>query len=39
MKKAKTELRREVGQLLSFALYGAANRVARLHKPFSIRPD
>lgn len=26
--------RREVGQQLSFALYGAANRMARLHKPF-----
>lgn len=34
MKKTKTDLRREVGQQLSFALYGAANRVARLHKPF-----
>jgi len=26
--------RREVGTQLSFALYGAANRMARLHKPF-----
>jgi len=25
---------REVGKQLSFALYGAANRMARLHKPF-----
>ncbi|WP_092142385.1 MULTISPECIES: MarR family winged helix-turn-helix transcriptional regulator [unclassified Pseudomonas] len=25
--------KREVGQQLSFALYGAANRMARLHKP------
>lgn len=31
-----TELgdRRNVGQQLSFALYGAANRMVRLHKPF-----
>jgi len=34
MRKTKTDLRREVGQQLSFALYGAANRMARLHKPF-----
>lgn len=27
-------LRREVDQQLSFALYGAASRVARMHKPF-----
>jgi len=33
MKKTRAELRREVGQQLSFALYGAAGRVARLHKP------
>lgn len=26
--------RREVGTQLSFALYGAANRMVRLHKPF-----
>lgn len=26
--------RREVGTQLSFAVYGAANRMARLHKPF-----
>lgn len=25
---------RELGTQLSFALYGAANRMARLHKPF-----
>lgn len=25
---------REVGKQLSFAIYGAANRMARLHKPF-----
>lgn len=25
---------REVGKQLSFALYGAANRMARMHKPF-----
>lgn len=34
MSKAALEARREVGQQLSFALYGAANRVVRLHKPF-----
>jgi len=34
MKKTPSETRREVGQQLSFALYGAANRVIRLHKPF-----
>jgi DNA-binding MarR family transcriptional regulator len=34
MKKTKVEMRREVGQQLSFALYSAANRIARLHKPF-----
>jgi DNA-binding MarR family transcriptional regulator len=34
MSKSKADMRREVGQQLSFALYGAANRVARLHKPF-----
>ncbi|KIQ36485.1 MarR family winged helix-turn-helix transcriptional regulator [Pseudomonas viridiflava] len=28
-----TPTRREVGQQLSFALYSAANRMARLHKP------
>lgn len=26
--------KREVGKQLSFALYGAANRMARMHKPF-----
>lgn len=34
MMKTIVDMRREVGQQLSFALYGAANRVARLHKPF-----
>lgn len=34
MKNTKVDMRREVGQQLSFALYGAANRMARLHKPF-----
>lgn len=34
MSKARTHAHREVGQQLSFALYGAANRMARLHKPF-----
>jgi MarR family transcriptional regulator, organic hydroperoxide resistance regulator len=37
MSKTKSDVRREVGQQLSFALYGAANRMARLHKPF-IKP-
>jgi DNA-binding MarR family transcriptional regulator len=32
--RAKTDAYREVGQQLSFALYGAANRMVRLHKPF-----
>jgi DNA-binding MarR family transcriptional regulator len=32
--KTKTDAHREVGQQLSFALYGAANRMTRLHKPF-----
>jgi len=31
-KKVQSRARREVGHQLSFALYGAANRVARLHK-------
>lgn len=31
VKKGSTQ---EVGTQLSFAIYGAANRVARLHKPF-----
>lgn len=30
----KTEARREIGTQLSFALYGAASRMNRLHKPF-----
>lgn len=34
MSYAELEVRREVGQQLSFALYGAANRMIRLHKPF-----
>ena len=34
MTRAKTGTHREVGQQLSFALYGAANRMTRLHKPF-----
>ena len=34
MGKTGLETRREVGMQLSFALYGAANRMARLHKPF-----
>ena len=29
----KKETAQEVGMQLSFAIYGAANRVARLHKP------
>jgi DNA-binding MarR family transcriptional regulator len=32
--QAKTDTYREVGQQLSFALYSAANRMTRLHKPF-----
>ncbi|MBB3224028.1 MarR family winged helix-turn-helix transcriptional regulator [Pseudoduganella umbonata] len=34
MTRTKTNPYREVGQQLSFALYGAANRMTRLHKPF-----
>jgi DNA-binding MarR family transcriptional regulator len=34
MSNNETTSRREVGTQLSFALYGAANRMARLHKPF-----
>lgn len=34
MSKTRTNSHRVVGQQLSFALYGAANRMARLHKPF-----
>ena len=34
MTSNKFSVRREVGQQISFALYGAANRMARLHKPF-----
>lgn len=33
MKKQGDLQKREVGQQLSFALYSAANRMARLHKP------
>ena len=29
-----TSERHNVGTQLSFALYGAANRMARMHKPF-----
>jgi DNA-binding MarR family transcriptional regulator len=34
MRKTRFDDRRQVGQQISFALYGAANRMARLHKPF-----
>jgi MarR family transcriptional regulator, organic hydroperoxide resistance regulator len=34
MPKTNSTTRREVGMQLSFALYSAANRMARLHKPF-----
>jgi DNA-binding MarR family transcriptional regulator len=34
MSETNTQRRREVGTQLSFALYGAANRMTRLHKPF-----
>lgn len=34
MPRTNSKARREVGMQLSFALYGAANRMARLHKPF-----
>lgn len=34
MPKTNSTARREVGMQLSFALYSAANRMARLHKPF-----
>ncbi|MFE0755497.1 MarR family winged helix-turn-helix transcriptional regulator [Inquilinus sp. NPDC058860] len=34
MPEIKPDARRQVGTQLSFALYGAANRMARLHKPF-----
>lgn len=34
MNKTSFDVRREVGQQISFALYGAANRMARLHKPY-----
>lgn len=30
----KTQARREIGTQLSFALYGAASRMNRMHKPF-----
>ncbi|CAI1699871.1 Regulator of autolytic activity [Serratia ficaria] len=32
----KTQTRREIGTQLSFALYGAASRMNRLHKPFLV---
>src|SRR6202043_177723 len=34
MSKSTSKRDRRVGMQLSFALYGAANRMARLHKPF-----
>lgn len=34
MNNRPTVSRREVDKQLSFALYGAANRMARMHKPF-----
>src|SRR5690349_7764015 len=34
MARALPESRHAVGKQLSFALYGAANRMIRLHKPF-----
>lgn len=34
MSNRPSETRREVDKQLSFALYGAANRMARMHKPF-----
>jgi MarR family transcriptional regulator, organic hydroperoxide resistance regulator len=34
MPEIEPDARRQVGTQLSFALYGAANRMARLHKPF-----
>jgi len=34
LSRTVTAAPREVGKQLSFALYGAANRMARLHKPF-----
>lgn len=34
MSQSKSDVHREVSTQLSFALYGAANRMARLHKPF-----
>lgn len=34
MISAPTEARRELDKQLSFALYGAASRVSRMHKPF-----
>jgi DNA-binding MarR family transcriptional regulator len=34
LNKTITATPHEVGKQLSFALYGAANRMARLHKPF-----
>ncbi|KQZ46673.1 MarR family transcriptional regulator [Rhizobium sp. Root149] len=34
MNSNPTEARRELDKQLSFALYGAANRVSRMHKPF-----
>jgi DNA-binding MarR family transcriptional regulator len=34
MQDRPSETRRKVDKQLSFALYGAANRMARMHKPF-----
>jgi len=34
MNKTGSDAHHEVGQQISFALYGAANRMARLHKPY-----
>lgn len=34
MNKTSSDAHHEVGQQISFALYGAANRMARLHKPY-----
>lgn len=30
----KSDARRQVDKQLSFALYGAANRIMRMHRPF-----
>jgi DNA-binding MarR family transcriptional regulator len=34
MNNRSSDFRREVNKQLSFALYGAANRMVRMHKPF-----